>query len=483
MKTKKISLFIVIMLFMINSCSPQKVEVDINNLLTVEQQLEDFKFLKSVLKEACPILEVYKTKEEVNTHFNAIEKSITEPQRISDLFLKMGNALSFFNDGHLRTYIGNNYYNAAALEKSHIPIVLEFLNEKMYIEKNHSSYDLLKPKSEILSINGITSEKIISDFKSFHSSDGNNPYFKSHRMRDEFRSYLMYYFKFPKNYTIQIKSADTNEEKELVVEALTAATINAKKKPKKDEKKELFSIDYDDKRKVAIFRFTTFGDQDGEKQLRKIMKDLVKKCKKQGIETLIMDIRDNGGGFDGNAAVVYSYLTKEPFKALDGRYLKTKKLTFNKKYLINKDIEETLMSVPTVKVGNEFRLDMALDHLTQPNENVFTGEIYLLINRSTFSTATLFANVFSNHNRGIIVGQNSGGGYRGDSGGRAYIELPNSKILIQMPLVRNEYIIDEKHQDWITIQPDILVNLSIEDVLAKKDKVMEAVLIKINEKR
>lgn len=482
MKAKTNLHFITILFVVFQGCTAQSgsTDVDINKPFTQEQQLEDFELLEAILREACPILNVHRTEEEVNIHFSNVKNSFTEPIRISDYYLKIGSALSFFQDGHLRSYIGNDFYDSAAKEKSHIPVLIEFLNEKIYVTRNYSQSDKLKPRSEILSINEVSSEAIISNFKSIHSSDGNNDHFKYHRMNNEFRSYLMYYFQFPTEYKMRVRTNGMSQESDIIVKALDASTIE-KKKPKPKPEKELFSIDYDDERKTAVFRFTTFGDQDGEKQLRKIMKKLVNKCNKQGIETLIIDIRDNSGGFDGNAAVVYSYLTETSFKALNGRYLKTRALSFDE-HLLNKNIEETLKSVPAIQVGSEFKLDMALDRIIQPNERVFTGDVYLLINRATFSTATLFANIFHNNKRGIIVGQDAGGGYYGDSGGVAYIVLPNSQMFVQIPLVRNEYITREDHTDWITIKPDVLVNLSIEDDSSENDEVMDKVLDLIDNK-
>ncbi|MCD2259447.1 S41 family peptidase [Psychroserpens luteolus] len=476
MKISNTLLYILTIAYLIiHSCTAQSVDT----FVSPEQQREDFKILRNILEEACPILSVHRTEEEIDAHFKKVEESFKKPERTSGFYLKIGNALSFFHDGHLRAYIGNDFYDAAANEKSHIPILITFLNEKIYIKNNYSDSELLKPKREILSINGVSAKQIITDFKNFHSADGNNNHFKYHRMNTEFRSYLTYYFKFPTEYKIRIKPNQISEE-QVTVQAMSASEIKKSRQTSNQrEDKDLFSITYDDKRKTAVFRFVTFGDQDGEKKLRKILERLVRNCKKRGIKNLILDIRDNGGGFDDNAAVVYSYFASTPFKALNGRFLKTKQLSFDE-YLLNKDIEETLTSVPTLKFGEEFKLDMALDHSVQPSETVFTGAVYLLINRATFSTAALFANIFHNNERGLIIGQDCGGGYHGDSGGIAYIELPHSKMTIQIPLVRNEYIVEDKHANWTTIKPDISVPLSIKDINSETDEVMNAVLEKID---
>jgi len=445
---------------------------------------KDFDLVWSALNEVCPVLYVYRNEEEVASHFAKAREQLRSPMFRHEYYMAMGEALAFVQDGHLRPYIGNDYHETIARKDVRLPLTLKFLNGSVYVLKSMTEEDRVKEGEEVIAINGKSVTDILADFSRFTSSDGDNINHKYRKMDVEFRGMLCYYFQIPEEYQVTVRSENSSEVRQVIIkgmseEAITAAEI--KKYGKRIEPKP-YSIEYDNERSIAIFRFDTFGDQVGEKQLRKILNGLVERCNKQKITSLVLDIRSNTGGFDGNAAVVYSYLTNKPFEAVKGRYLKTLSISITE-HLLNKDIARQVQTVPAYRSGNEYKLDMALDKVLQPNPVHFDGDVYLLLSNTTFSTAGLFANIFSNHSRGPIIGSSgAGGGYRGDSGGMAYLELPLTKMLIQIPLVRNEYILDEE-KEWTTMEPDYRTRLTIQDILNNTDREMEKVYELINSKK
>ena len=448
-----------------------------NTVLTVEQQQQDYNVMVDMLKEACPSLSTYRDQNEISNHFDMTQKQMNEPASVLNFYLNIARTLSFFQDGHLQSYASNDFYASINQLEGFLPLQLKFLDGKIYVWKDLSNATGLNDGSEIVAINGKKSESILEDLFQLISSDADNEFFKFHKLNNEHRLYLAYYFNFPKEYIVQVKD---------VVEKVTLKGITGhayshlvKKNAQKKSNKP-YHIEYHDAMATAILKFTTFGDREGEDQLRAIMEELVSQCHEKGITYLILDIRGNTGGFDGNAAIMYSYLTNAPFYSLKGRYLKTNHLP-SLEYVLNKDIQETLKSVPMQQSREEYKLNMALDQLFQPNELNFSGSIYLLTDNTTFSTATLFTSIFYHSDRGMIIGRNTGGGYRGDSGGTVYLELPNSRINVFIPLVRNEYFFD-RSKSWKTFEPDEKVESTVLDLLNDKDRVLDKVFEMIEKK-
>lgn len=442
-----------------------------NDLLTQEDQLQDYDILVSALTEACPILDTYHSMTEVEQHFASMREQINEPVSMLAFYQQVARTLSFFQDGHLQSYASNDFYASVNNVEGFLPMRLKFLDDKIYVWSNLSSSSAIVEGMEILSINAVKATNIIKELSSYLSSDGGNKSFIYHKLNNEYRLYLAFLFGLPTEYTVELKGID----KPVTLRAISAPALwdLAKKKPEPSTKKELFSITYDADRSIVIFQFTTFGDREGEGKLREILEDLVTQCKQKAIKHLILDIRGNTGGFDGNAAIVYSYLTNAPFQSLNGRYLKTNQLSFLE-YVLNKDIQKTLQSVPMVEHKNGFKVNMALDQVFQPNQLNYTGNVYLLTDHSTFSSAGLFTSIFYNNKRGKIIGTPTGGGYRGDSGGVFYLELPNSKINVFIPLVKNDYICIDSH-DWVTFVPHITIQPTIDDLLTGRDPVLDVV--------
>ncbi len=443
--------------------------------LSVEAQQQDYDILVDALTEACPVLESYRSEEEVAQHFASMRKKLNEPQSALGFYQHIiARTLSYFQDGHLQSYASNEIYASINQIEGFLPLRLKFLNDKIYIWTNLSPSSAIEEGMEILSINGKLSEDIIKELSPYLSSDGDNNYFKYHRLNNEYRLYVAFLFGLPDEYKLMLRNVDET----VTLRAISGGTFFDldKEKPEPTAPKKLVSVSYDEDRSTAIFQFTTFGDRDGEGELRAILDDLIEQCEEKKIEHLILDIRGNTGGFDGNAAIIYSYLTNTPFQSLNGRYLKTKQLSFLE-YVLNKDIQETLQSVPLVKHPSGYKVNMALDQVFQPNAMNYSGKVYLLTDESTFSTAGLFVSIFRNNSRGMIIGTPTGGGYRGDAGGIAYLELPHSKINVFVPLVKNDYIHDD--QDWVTFHPDILVEPSIEDLIHGRDIVIDEVYRRI----
>ena len=93
-----------------------------------------------------------------------------------------------------------------------------------------------------------------------------------------------------------------------------------------------------------------------------------------------------------------------------------------------------------------------------------------MINGLSFSTTADFCAIAKSNNRGIFIGEETGGGYYGNtSGGRVNVKLPNSNIDIIIPQFK--YVNDvkkAKYQDRGII-PDYTILTAIDDVLQQKD--------------
>ena len=87
--------------------------------------------------------------------------------------------------------------------------------------------------------------------------------------------------------------------------------------------------------KTALLTVNTFSTETRKNQ-RKFFKFLnrsFKEIQEKGIENLILDIRENTGGDDGNDMELASYLINKPFKENKFRKLNTNELPLYPEYL------------------------------------------------------------------------------------------------------------------------------------------------------
>ena len=115
-------------------------------------------------------------------------------------------------------------------------------------------------------------------------------------------------------------------------------------------------------------------------------------------------------------------------------------------------------------------------HYFQPKtKNGFRGQVYLLQGGYTFSAATLVVGALKGQENIKVVGEESGGGYYGNSAMHIpNITLPNSKIRVRLPLYR--MVINSSRPKGSGIVPDIKIPPSSTAIREGWDPKMAAIL-------
>ena len=115
-------------------------------------------------------------------------------------------------------------------------------------------------------------------------------------------------------------------------------------------------------------------------------------------------------------------------------------------------------------------------HVYHPKSNYhFGGKVYVLASGPTFSASTLFCNAVKGQDNVIIVGEETGGGWYGNSGILIPdITLPNTKLRVRLPLFK---IVQYNHviKDGRGVSPDIFVPPTVAGVRQNIDRKMEVV--------
>ena len=121
------------------------------------------------------------------------------------------------------------------------------------------------------------------------------------------------------------------------------------------------------------------------------------------------------------------------------------------------------------RIGNE----KSEDHkIRSPNENAFTGKIYLLISPAIASAGSLFASMLAGNENTTVIGEETMGGYYGHNGHTPLeYKLPNSKIVTRFSIVNLEQDVPKKLNQYYNrgIIPDIEINQTYEDFLTNND--------------
>ncbi len=196
----------------------------------------------------------------------------------------------------------------------------------------------------------------------------------------------------------------------------------------------------------------------------------------KGSQALVIDLRDNGGGADELGKLLLSYLINEPFKYYNDLVINNDHFEFMK-YAGRADFK---ISDKQAERGADGKFH-ATSHpnwgINQPSKPTFTGKVYILINGGSFSTTSEFLSQAHYHKRAVFIGEESGGGYYGNSSGMMpAVVLPNTKVTVRVPLVTYHMAVSGYQAAAHGVMPDYPVNHTIDDFIAGRDKDMELAL-------
>jgi C-terminal processing protease CtpA/Prc len=100
-----------------------------------------------------------------------------------------------------------------------------------------------------------------------------------------------------------------------------------------------------------------------------------------------------------------------------------------------------------------------------------------MINGGSFSTTSEFLSQAHFHKRATFIGEESAGGYYGNSSGfMPLVTLPNTKLALRVPLMTYYMAVSGYEAASRGVVPDYAVEYSIAELLQGTDKDMEVAL-------
>ncbi len=431
--------------------------------LSIEEQIEDIEFIKTELQELHPGIYTYQSEQEFEDGFKSLKASLMEDQTVFDFYNVLVPVINQIGCGHTTSKIPPQELKRIQKSRKYLPIEIKIIEDKIYISNVLVESSNLAPGLEILSIDDVSASAYIESNLNRYPSDGR---ILSRKYQNLEKNFSIDYSRF--HYTTEnfkIKVGQNVSGEIVTLAGVDYSDLKAFSSQPKFNEMEFLILD---SISTAII---TIRNSKSKKAFDDFLESSFYQIQINKISNLIIDIRYDSFNRDSDGALLFSYLTTEPFQYYN-------KLEVTENYDVPKAIR-WFAHYPIIEdsTGKYYWTIHPQLEVQSPKPEAFSGKVFVLTDGFTFSATAEFASMVKSKSRGLIIGRETGGGYYGNnSGGMLRKVLPNSRIIVYVPPIHYVMAVGDLGNYSGGVIPDILVTQNINSLLLNKDLIKETAL-------
>lgn len=462
-----------------------------NYKYSIAELQSDFVAFRWILEQAHPGLYTFTPKtwlnKQMDSTYNAINRDMTE----REFYQMLAPIVANLHCGHTLLDPSLMYQDRG----KRFPFDLYFQAGKAFLRTDYSKDTTRKAPigAELLAINGQKMQDIVRQMLPSLPADGLHLQGKYQDLEEDFGNYYDLLVAQPDTFRLTCLNPKTNEILEYIAPALDDDLVREYSKRyvvEAMEGKKPLEFKLIDSLQTAVMYIHSFLDldhKDARQKFGKFLKKSFKTIHNHKITHLIIDVRQNSGG---NLAYVnhlfYQFATKEY------RFLDRVEVTRNKKIteLNNTELSKATLHDPSRVIAGDSGRYLAREScytdlkVRKPNPKAYTGKVFLLIGKRSFSAASHLATVIEAYKRGVLVGEETGGSNAGfNAGDIVTITLPITNLQLEVPIEKCIKIIPRYPHKNRGVMPHHSITNTIEDELTGFDRVLQYTLELIRKKR
>jgi hypothetical protein len=412
----------------------------------VAKQLKDYDVFEKVLTTKEGRLDLHQSSDSMYLYLSQLKTDLSEEYSLIEQFKAYSKTLAKLGCGHTQIHPTRDLITEWVREQKSLPIDFIIQGKRLYTNKLLSSdYDIINMEGsnrervraingiyEILSLDHTSVSEIMSKIAPYISSDEDGIDFKYHQVAQLFEFYRHMSAPYSADsISIQYVKGNDTISTYLGLGAAPVNTINSRlqKGVAEDAKieKEIGTFEIKEG-SVGVFRFRSFTACNG-KDYDLFLERSFRRIKSKKIKQLVVDLRGNTGGvmqyslmsyFVGEEVELGRYVVEKPKKGFETTHLKKRNGDYRRHKWMSR-IQRFRIWLDDFENGI-MRTDFVDESL------VYKGDIVVLTDEGTFSSASMLACHLKTMCDAKLVGRMAGGSfYRGNAGTISAI-LPNSKF-------------------------------------------------------
>ena len=489
--------------FVLFSATLCRAQNDKPVLLKAADLQADVLVLRSAYETLHPGLNRYNSKAQMDTAFATLSHQLNHDQTLQDAFLAFSEFAAKVRCGHTQANPFNQSKEVVqALFKSptRVPFYFEWLDWRMIVTEDFSPSRSFPAGTEIISINGVPVQRILSRLMTVARADGANDSKRIAQLAvtgvNEYETFDLYYpMCFPidgKRFAFEIRLPGSRRPTRVEADAITfeqrIAPIKEREAARKGGSDVLFQSKSLDDGSLYI-KMPTWALYNRKWDWKHWLQEKMDNAAEAHVPLLILDIRGNEGGDDvGNE--ILPHLIDQPITLSSMQrlvryrkvpsdlvpYLDTWDTSFRDWGAAAVDLPEPWPTAPhEVTYLKLIRGDKdASGDVIKPAGKRFYGKVIVLIDANNSSATFQFAQNIQQHRLGVLIGQPTGGSQRGINGGAFFfLRMPHSGIEMDLPLIGT---FPPQAAPDAGVTPDILVTRTALDIAIKRDPELAAAL-------
>ena len=363
------------------------------NRITRRQARFDLDALMNALREIHPDIYSVCGQEKLLTRFNEVRESLPDTLTTVEFYKAAAPLVSMIGDGH--TMLRFPYNDVFTQELLRLPLFVDVKSDRTL--KAATCIDSIVPAgADILSINGKSAGRMIEEMLPYVS--GERDFYKVMRLDNEFAALFEMLYGGQDSYEVEFTAPGKKKVENAVLPASRFRDL-AERCPKRKSPvpKADYSYTIDANRGVAVMDFRRFHGS--PRQMTQFCDSMFADMKARGIDRLIIDVRNNGGGNSAIGDVLLRYISPVPFTQFSLTLVNCSARVL--RMTGNSDFHPAVKLYRTSANNYIMPLDADKGH--------FDGKVILLTSNHTFSSAAAFSWAFKHFGCGRVVGEESGG--------------------------------------------------------------------------
>jgi hypothetical protein len=433
MTIRKTIFFTIIAVLVQGIAFSQNSTLTSDKILTKQQAIEDYSILYSSLINFHPNPFLYVAENDFKAYFETQKSNLTDSLSDLEFHYLSRQLISQIKCGHTFAKPSKEWYASVSGKNIQLPFVVKNIENRLFISNTIDDDFQFNINDELISINNVKVSEILQQMLLMQERDGITESFCNALIENRFRTYLLFIMGIQFEYLIEYKT-NSGELKRTTV-------LPTNKKLKEIKKTELPSnfkkiiennwsvFSFDSTTNLAYLKIDNFSDR---KEFKKYYPEVFKFLRQKEDANLIIDLRDNPGGFFKNGNAFLTYLTPNKFEL---NFQKPKKIETENEYVTLKKWVKWTKVAFALKPSKHKVKGKTIETFTyKPSKYLFKGNVNVITNGITFSQASLVA-AHLNEYGAVFFGQETGGAEIGCNGILNYdLVLPNSSLVVTIPM-------------------------------------------------